>query len=309
MNVFRLDVEFKTSPCFAEPPYFLEMDSIKADRIFSWIALAWGTLFGETELSNLLKDFQSQNPPWIHSDLFPADDQSVYVPIRTRAESVSWRDAHRKSYIDIAQTATAFQVQNVESQSSAHTLVRMSTKGKPEGELSSKTLLPRLSPNTDAQNRYTCIFQLNPQHENEAQKLQSIFEYLKDTGFGAFRSVGAGQISKIRFEACTNSLPNLNKPSTETACQYLLLSTCCPTQSMLDSIRSSIEGTNSYSIQRSSGWIHSADGENTRIKKSHSSSFESGSVFCFPPSGMMLDLSKDGSTCYRYGLAMYMSLQ
>ncbi len=182
------------------------------------------------------------------------------------------------------------------------------------------------------------LFQLQPETQSPdlLQKLIATFNFLKDEGMGGMRSIGAGAIHKITFqklnlsgsedgssepqpgqkiESATwrseNSLDESESapagsagvtPALKESSKYLLLSTCCPDENMINAIQSSKRGANSYQLQQSSGWIYDSEGRATNIKKPYTFAFTAGSTFAEKPTGKLLDLSTDNHPCYRYGI-------
>lgn len=352
MSFFALHVKFSSALCIpASGGHNLSTPmSIGAERLFSALALAWTSIFGADDFeSRVIKPFLAGNPPWIHSDLLPAQDDNVFVPAIAGALEQDLVSSFQSSWYSLEQLVETFRVpenrsaklNSVLSQiSSRHDLlesgqmIRIRREDAAPHRLHRKVFAQVQAVNKDLDEgkelSYIAFFSI-PSSESSGRSISSdsliendlsveeslrvAIAYLKDEGLGAMRSSGAGKISEItltrvenRFESLFGSNHEAISASAQPEKRYIILSSCCPTESMIDAVENSSLVSNSFRISRSSGWIFDSDGQSTNCKKPHVSQFETGSIFSLPPEGRFLDISRSGHPCFRYGIAFVVSL-
>lgn len=314
MISYRLDIRF-SSPVAALPFNGSEaVESIGADRLFSWICLGWSTLFGAEKLTQeIITPYLTGQGPWKHSDLFPADSSAIYVPILAGKDFASRSIESSQTHLEPEQLESKLQTTMISRVKRAELKsAKNGTAIMQKSVFNAVALDESMHEDKSAQWRFTALFQFSQDDAQISSKLLAVLNYLKDDGLGAMRSVGAGAIREISLSPQAPESIRLCSHNGKQICEagknidstkhHLLLSPCCPDQAMLDLIESSAPGSNSYKIQRSSGWIYDSNGQATNIKKPHSATFTTGSIFANKPSGRLLDLSIDSHPCYRYGI-------
>lgn len=334
MILYKLTMKF-ASPLVASAFNDLEVPfSLGADRLFSWICLGWASIFGADKLKQQIIDpFVSHGLPWIHSDLFPSDDDAIYVPFFEDSAAKASVPMKRLPFFDLCKSNCGLKwgrrpeaddeaeelLQNFPLNLSSTLLGRI-RKAELKSEngssvaLLQKSIFPAISsnsPTADGRLQFTALFQLADSDESASQiylkSLAAVFSFLRDEGFGGMRSIGAGAINKISFTELNEQTDPISDSAKHNE-KYLLLSTCCPDENMIQNVEASPLASNSFRITRSSGWIYDSFGKSTDIKKSHSTCFTAGSIFSCKPTGVIVNLSTESHPCYRYGIPFWIAV-
>lgn len=312
-NLFKIIIEFESSlrlPSHANEGLRSAL-SISSDRLFSFICLGWARLYSQESLGDkLIKPFLEGGKPFLISDLLPLVENEIYIPASMLLkESSSLMNQIQEPWAKLSTVLS-----DKDSVIAASTrilemsyLFKGSTSHSKQAGFSS--LIDRSSPNFAATHRNSsqvakegeerlCFASfLSCRDQRLIDSLEKSLQVMKDDGLGGMRSSGKGKIKKIELEECSNTLTQ--NPGADS---YLLLSHCCPEKSMLSDLESSPQGSNRYKIGKSAGWIYSAEGQHSGIKKPRTIYFETGSVFSVEPRGRLIDLSEAGLPCFRYGI-------
>lgn len=286
--------------------------SIGADRLFSFLSIGWAVLFGNDSLrTEIIEPFLLGHQNWCVSDLFPYQNNKAYFP--SNLEPLvpellvdSFR-THWLAELEVFATEPLAQPCTVFTEALLNSALSRHEKEKREGEVQFKSLVSTVSANlseTRSPSIASFCSYLKTDDEKLVLLLSRVLNFMKDEGFGGMRSFGLGHISSAEIfplnQAESEKFKRQESPDGKS--QYLILSNCVPTPAMLRSVSSSGPGSNRYKLGKSGGWIYDSFGKHTGLKKPVIRYFETGSSFCSRPEGRMIDLSRDGHSCFRYGI-------
>lgn len=289
--------------------------SIAADRLFSFICLGWLRLYSQSGLrEDLINPFLSGKRPFLISDLLPVYDGEIYIPasmLLSGGQSLTdyfqepWTSLRSVLSGEFSDKETSTQVlkmtylfKNSMDGSKPGAFVSLLETGKSNTRLTARRRnSSREEATMPAQGLSFSAF-LSSADKRITGKIENVLSFMKDEGLGGLRSSGKGKIQKICIESLDE---NVLQENTENG-NYLLLSHCCPENSMLENLRSSAPGSNRYRVGRSGGWIYTAEGQHSGLRKPQTMHFETGSIFSIAPQGKLLDLSRGDLSCFRYGI-------
>ncbi|MBX9724352.1 MAG: hypothetical protein K2X81_23285 [Candidatus Obscuribacterales bacterium] len=299
--------------------------SVGADRFFSFVALGWSRLFGTALLKEQLIDpLVAADYPFVFSDLFPDIDDDLLIPaVLHTGESSSlsrhfqakWTplrallkalaaDSNCPQLLAGEALTDAFQFNSVSrlSASSSSSLLLNSEHISVLSFENSRQLRATVPASNEIEGKEALLKLkglLEIKDESLLEPLKAVLAFMKEEGLGGMRSSGAGQINSLTISPAVDFSfqSKLDKVS-----KFLILSPASPTQEMIRAIQSSPAASNRYSISKAGGWIYDENGHHTGLKKNVTRFFETGSVFSVLPQGRLLDLSRDGNLCYRYGI-------
>lgn len=276
--------------------------SIGADQFFSWISIGWIKLFGLEEFENkVLKPFNTGSYQWIHSDLFPSDNEGVYFPTPAKLPKVE----KEEDEIDKKERTKWITKDGLEKIINGSSLKKGDFKD-PIKEVALQTARTSVFLTEESKPFITTAL-VSKKENNELsftglidfsdEKIKVDFEkvlgFMKDEGFGANRSSGLGQIQEATLEE------NKDMVFTYEGDQYLILSFFYPKdENELKEISSDKDCA--YTLSTKAGWIYDESGNPTDKRKQKIFLFDSGSVFSKKPTGRLINVGYKGHESFRY---------
>ncbi|GEM_PF-2457929 len=323
VSIYSIDLQFQTAVrlgCAGLDDQNTTL-TIPADRMFSWIALGWLRLFGEADFQkSIVESYSSSKPALVISDGFPLVDGDLCVPIpgwisklrphNKQHELPFDQKKLRGKWIQLDRLQACMRGSEVIDISALHqpvvaTHIQSVRIGQGKGEdslpFSTGVVVPRNSEiSSSATNILNFKTLVEVENDELAERLESVLQFVKEEGFGGNRSSGLGQIKNVDLK--TTRPKHTDSSNTGIKSGYALLSSCIPTDEMIESVSRSEADSNSYSIGTRSGWLYDKNGRATDYRKPSVSIFETGSLFVTRPNGRLADISQHGHTCFRYGV-------
>lgn len=308
--------------------------SLPADQIFSWLSLGWIRVYGlEDYKVVLLEPLLNSKYPIVLSDLFPYSNGKLWIPsfdlhglsstknkqsgkavdeTGTKKLKNKWMSldslfryvSKASSQIDYEEPMKSAMMANVQIRNQEDNIPFYTAAVIPS--CSSKgNIRDKDSEFTPSANYLSYYGWIKCEEPRIVEKLENVLDYLADEGFGGNRSSGLGSIESA------NIIPLKKEfvfPEQTEARQYLLLSNCVPTEQMIQNIKNSLGGTNSYKLISKSGWIYDSNGRATDQKKPNVFMFETGSIFAQEPEGKVLSVGTEQYPSYKYGVPFYIGV-
>ncbi|MBZ0187125.1 MAG: hypothetical protein K8F91_12835 [Candidatus Obscuribacterales bacterium] len=323
MNLFSIDLSFGSAVRLgiAGRDDQSTTKTIPADQLFSWLSLGWIRLFGEDDYNKtFLGPLQNSPSKFVVSDGFPLVDGETLLRIPpwymvTRSSfdddpSIAHKELRTK-WISIGSLHQALssdkELASVLLSEPVDTELLSWVRTKRKGEKDNVpfytgVVKPRFrqQPTSDEQGTLCYRHFVKIEDIDVSDRLESILEFMQDDGFGGNRSSGLGRIKSAALRTTGQNLKSLSQKGANS--RFVLLSSCIPTERMLENVSKSAEGTNNYSIGKKSGWIYDSAGKATDVRKPSVSYFETGSLFSIRPDGKVQDVSHGGHRCFKYGV-------
>ncbi len=298
-------------------------ESIPADQLFSWLSLGWIQLFGATSFSkDVLSPFFNSHFPWVHTDLFPYAQETIWLPTPklpskwNNNSDVAAQRLDKKEYKHWMRWTQFFESilehkpitkeslgvpVSLEMLSNVHILKE---QGKDNVPYYTAVIAASRTNGDDSQIACTSFAGILRCFSSELEeKLDQVCQFMTGFGMGGGRSSGLGTIAAATLEELPEqfSIPAAASPQGG----YILLSPCCPTAKMIEDLRSSAPGSNSYSISSRAGWVYDESGRATNIRKPTVRSFDTGAIFSIKPDGRLVPVGTEEHPSFRYGVPFY----
>ena len=342
MRAFELAIDFTSAPKLGGNAATRSVHSLPSDRLFSLISLGWIRLFGLNDYNSVLQKFIAGRPVFRHSDLFPFNNGSLWLPAPRWAQKPAESAKRRKR--DKEHTAQA-----IETTSQTEASVELETLPEPNeaptptsaanaprnqsGALAGAETLADENTLIRAEAFLAALFDSSQIRKNDVlhtddrsslrdatqyrgwlladddaviEKLNACLEFMQADGFGAHRSTGSGTIKSVAI-APLDEQEKLTSTGRRKAAQHVILSACCPTAEFVEAVEATAPGSNNYSLSYTSGWIFDEQGRPTNIRKPITCAFETGSVFACKPEGRLVEVGTDEHPAYRYGFPFILS--
>lgn len=287
--------------------------SVPADQLFSWLSLGWIQLFGKEDFNRqVLQPFCEDRNPWLHTDLFPYVQDTIWLPTpwwhASKTSSVapvdkkqykawvSW-DSFFKMLLEDKPLMPDDTKAPVETVMLNNVAIRRD-KGEDNAPYYTAAVAGSTSGGTSPRTSFASIVRCAA--DGVEDKLSKVCQFMGNFGLGGGRSSGLGTIIALSL----GPLPkNCAIPEVQPKRGiYGLLSPCCPTKEMLDEVTSSANGSNCYSISARAGWLYDEFGQATNIRKPTVRAFDTGAIFSVRPRGKLVDVGTAQYPAFRYGI-------
>lgn len=302
---------------FSSPVHFGELgigieeteEMIHSDTLFSGLCHAWASLYGKTEIEEMLDAFKSK-PPFLLSSCFLYQGETYFLPKPALQppgfEEIRIREEHGKGIKKMNYLPAQVFKKWIRQEEITYETLKEDYPDYADGF--EQIILPRVALDRATSNSSIYHFGLVKFNKNDGlycllklfkkdyeQRLDSAFRLLGELGLGGERSSGYGQF-EVSFPEVPDDLKEISQSEGD---RYCLLSLFHPEDGV--ELKDA-----SYGLIERKGWILSPYSKK-QYKRKTVTMFSEGSVFLEPVKGHLVDVTPDiwkkemVHPIYRYG--------